>query len=499
MRNLSKSKIIAFRQCPKRLWLEIHKPELRDDSASEAAFAIGNEVGEIARQVFDPKGSGDFIDINDLGHSEAIARSAMLLERGDGPIFEAGISASGALAYADVMLPDRSDDGLRWRMIEVKSSTGVRDYQLDDIAVQSFIAKESGVPLASVSIAHINNSFIYPGGGDYAGLFETVDLTEETLCRHEEVRDWLSCAHEIASHAEEPPVETGGHCGSPFACPYSGYCNRDKTFPDYPLGSLPRLHANRRSAIEAAGVEDLREAPDELLNAIQQRVKECSASGIPYFDAEGAASELADYGYPAYFLDFETISFAVPRWEGTRPYQQLPFQFSLHVVQADGSMEHAGFLDLTGNDPSQPCAAELIRLSGGNGPVFAYNAGFEAGVIRRLAERFPEHAAGFLAITDRIVDLLPIARRHYYHPSQHGSWSLKAVLPAAVPDLSYSDLDGVQDGMMAQQAYMEALTANPERKEQLRQQLHEYCKLDTMAMVRLWQVFRSSDRRPAQK
>ncbi len=198
MRNLSKSKIIAFRQCPKRLWSEIHKPELRDDSASQAAFAIGNGVGEVARQVFDPQDTGDFIDIGALGHSEAIARSATLLEQGNGPIFEAGISAAGALAYADVMLPDRSDDGLRWRMIEVKSSTGVRDCQLDDIAVQSFIAKESGVPLASVSIAHINNSFIYPGGGDYGGLFETVDLTEETICRHEEVRDWLSSAHALS-------------------------------------------------------------------------------------------------------------------------------------------------------------------------------------------------------------------------------------------------------------------------------------------------------------
>ncbi len=354
MRNLSKSKIIAFRQCPKRLWLEIHKPELRDDAASQAAFAIGNEVGEIARQVFDPQGSGDFID----------------------------------------------------------------------------------------------NSFIYPGGGEYEGLFEVVDLTEETICRHEEVREWVSSAHDVISQAEEPWVETGGHCGSPFVCPYSSHCNRDKTLPVYPLGSLPRLHPNRRAAIEAAGTEDLREAPDELLSFIQQRVKECSATGVPYLDAEGAASELAGYGFPAYFLD------------------------------------------LTGNDPSQPCAVELIRLCGGNGPVFAYNAGFESGVIRRLAERFPEHAAGLLAITDRIVDLLPIARRHYYHPSQHGSWSLKAVLPAAVPDLSYSDLEGVQDGMMAQQAYMEALTANPERKEQLRQQLHEYCKLDTLAMVRLWEVFR---------
>jgi hypothetical protein len=214
---------------------------------------------------------------------------------------------------------------------------------------------------------------------------------------------------------------------------------------------------------------------------------------MPYFNAEGAAAELAAYGFPACFLDFETIAFAVPRWEGTRPYQQLPFQFSLHIIHDDGRMEHHGFLDLSGTDPSQACAADLIRLCGKKGPVFAYNAGFESSVIRQLAERFPEYAGQLSAIVPRIVDLLPIARRHYYHPDQHGSWSIKAVLPALRPELSYDQLDGVQNGGMAQAAYLEAVASETtgERKVRLYQQLHEYCKLDTLAMVRIWQVFRN--------
>jgi hypothetical protein len=494
MRNLSKSKILAYRQCPKRLWLEIHKPELRDDSASEVVFAIGNQVGEVARQVFDPHGNGAFIDINVLGHAEAISQSTALLAEGSGPLFEAGLTASGALAYADIMLPDRSDGTLRWRMIEVKSSASVKDYHRDDVAVQSFIAAEAGVPLASISVAHINNAFTYYGGGRYEGLFEVVDLTEETVDRHEEVRQWLTLAHEIANQPEEPAIETGDHCHKPFTCGFCDYCNRDKVWPDFPLGSLPRLHPNRRAAIQEVGVDDLREAPDDLLNDIQQRVKECSVTGVPYFNAAGAAAELAAYGDPGYFLDFETILFAVPRWEGTRPYQQLPFQFSLHIVHDDGSMEHQGFLDLSGADPSQACAVELIRLCGNKGPVFAYNAGFESRVIRELAVRFPELASRLSAIAARLVDLWPIARRHYYHPSQHGSWSIKAVLPALCPDLSYDDLDGVQDGNMAQTAYQEAiaLETTSERKEQIHQQLHEYCKLDTLAMVRIWQAFKGT-------
>jgi hypothetical protein len=301
-------------------------------------------------------------------------------------------------------------------------------------------------------------------------------------------------AHEIADQPKEPEIETGDQCHKPYACGFCDYCNRDKTWPEYPLNSLPRLHASKRAAIEETGVDDLREAPDELLSAIQQRVKECSVTGEPYFNAEGAAAELAAYGDPAYFLDFETISFVVPRWEGTRPYQKLPFQFSLHIVHGDGSMQHHGFLDLSGADPSQACALELIRLCGDKGPVFAYNAGFESSVIRELAERFPELATRLCAITARLVDLWPIARRHYYHPSQHGSWSIKAVLPALCPDLSYDALDGVQDGNMAQTAYQEAISSDStaESKERIQQQLHEYCKLDTLAMVRIWQAFKGA-------
>lgn len=494
MPNLSKSKILAYRQCPKRLWLEVNKPELRDDSASEVVFAIGNRVGEVARQVFDPRGNGHTIDIGELGHAEAIARSASLLAEGTGPVFEAGITAAGALAYADVMLPERSGGTLRWRMIEVKSSTGVKDYHRDDIAVQSFIAAEAGVPLASMAVAHINREFTYFGGDRYDGLFEVVDLSGETADRHDEVRQWLTAAHEIASQPEEPAIETGDHCHKPFTCGFCDYCNRGKTFPEFPLGSLPRLHPNRRAAIEGKGIEDLREAPDELLNAIQQRVKECSVTGLPYFDAEGAAAALGIYGSPAYFLDFETIAFAVPCWEGTRPYQQIPFQFSLHTVQSHGNTEHVGFLDLSGCDPSRDCAVDLIRLCGIQGPVFAYSATFETRVIRDLAERFPDLAPHLHAIAARIVDLLPIARNHYYHPSQQGSWSIKAVLPALCPELSYDTLDGVQNGHMAQQAYQEAIApeTSAERKARLRQQLHEYCKLDTLAMVRIWQVLRGA-------
>lgn len=467
MRTLSKSRIIAFRQCPKRLWLELHKPELRDDSASEVVFRIGYQVGEIARTIYDPEGTGVTIDIDALGHGEAIARSARLLTQGNSPVFEAGLKIDGALAYADVMLPDWSDGTLRWRMIEVKSSTSVAPYHLDDIAVQSHIAVSSGVRLSSVSLAHIDNAFVYHGDGDYRGLLHQVDLTEETLFRGDEVKQWIADAHEVAALLSEPEIATGAHCEKPFTCGFSDYCNRNKALPDYPLRSLPSLNCRKRERIEAEGYEDIRDVPDELLNAIQTRVKQCAMSGTPFFDAAGAAADLAPYGFPAYFFDFETVSLPVPIWKGTRPYQQIPFQFSVHRMDDRHTLAHAAFLDLSGTDPSGSFARSLIEHCGDHGPAFVYNAAFESSRIRELAGRFPDHAPALLAIIDRIVDLLPIARNRYYHPSQHGSWSIKALLPALCPDLSYGKLAGVQDGGMAVEAFKEAInpTTTSERRK----------------------------------
>lgn len=491
MRSLSKSKIIAYRQCPKRLWLEIHRPELRDDSASEMVFRIGNQVGDVARSIYDPEGRGVFLDIQVIGHEQAFARSAVLLESGEVPVFEAGMVAGGALAYADVMLPDPLDGAVAWKMIEVKSSTGVKDYHRDDIAVQAHVASAAGVRLSSVSLAHIDSSFVYAGDGNYRGLLKENDLTEDALSRTTEVAEWIAGAQSVAALPTEPEISTGPHCDDPFTCGFRDYCNRDKVLPEYPLSALPRFSGSKQALMEELGIEDLRDVPDEHLSGLQVLVKKHTAAGTVYFDAEGAATDLSPYGFPAYFLDFETAMFAVPIWTGTRPYQQLPFQFSLHVLDEAGSLRHHGFLDLSGDDPSRACAQSLVELCGEQGPVFAYNAAFECRVMRELAGRFPEFAPVLEGIIGRMVDLLPVARNRYYHPSQHGSWSIKAVLPAAVPELSYDQLEGVQDGNMAVSAYMEAIASAtaPERKREIEEQLFSYCRLDTFAMVRLWQFF----------
>lgn len=490
MRNFSKSKLLALRQCPKRLWLEVHRPDLRADSdATQASFQIGHQVGNMAQRIYDPDSLGALIDVETEGFAGALERTTQLLATQQ-PIFEAGFSAAGALAFADVMLPQRVGDQQVWRMVEVKSSTGVKDYYRDDVAVQAFVARSAGVALQSIALAHIDNTWVYPGNGDYQGLLREVDLTEEAFSRTEEVKAWIEKAQLTLSSVAEPDIETGSHCNAPYACGFYDHCNGDDLKAQYPVHWLPYFGA-RAQELSTQGVIELADVPDQLLSPKQLRVKTHTLSNTVYFDAVGAAADLAAFGLPAYFLDFESIQLAVPIWKGMRPYQQNTFQFSLHTLSATGQLDHTEFLDLSGDDPSEPFAQALIAVCGESGPVYVYNATFETSRMSELATRYPYLSAALLAINERVVDLLPIARERYYHPSQQGSWSIKKVLPAVVPELRYGDLEGVQDGGMAMEAFIEAIHPDTptERKYLIEQQLQAYCRLDTYAMVRLWQVF----------
>ncbi|MBI5768312.1 MAG: DUF2779 domain-containing protein [Verrucomicrobia bacterium] len=492
MRLLSKSRLIAFRQCPKRLWLEVHRPDLREDSiATLASFHVGHQVGDIARRIYDPKGKGTVIDVKAEGYDGAIARTEKLLAHSRQPIFEAGFRAAGGLAFADVMLPEDDAGGRAWRMVEVKSSTSVKDYHRDDVAVQAFIARAAGVKLKSVAVACIDSSWVYPGGEDYRGLLKETELSEETFARNDEVKDWMAGAQNVVSQPTEPAIGVGPHCHIPFDCGFCVHCNRATPPTEHPIDWLPHLSTTQRRRLAELGVNDLRAVPDELLNGKQRLVKKHTLNKTVFFDAAGAAADLVVHDFPAYFLDFETIQFAVPIWKGTRPYQQIPFQFSLHALSKSGQLSESAFLDLSGHDPSESLARTLIAACGVSGPIFVYNAGFETARIDELANRYPDLARPLLALNARVVDLLPIVRRRYYHPIQRGSWSIKAVLPAAVPELTYDVLAGVKDGEAAMAAFCEAIQPGTaeERKSEIERQLLAYCRLDTFALVRLWQFF----------
>ncbi|WP_292931393.1 DUF2779 domain-containing protein [Noviherbaspirillum sp.] len=429
------------------------------------------------------------IDAQRLGFAGALSRSAELLESG-APIFEAAFATENALCYADILLP--VSGRAAWRMVEVKSSASVKDYYKDDAAIQASVALGAGVPLEQVCIAHIDTSWTYPGNGDYRGLLVEADVTGDAHALAADVEQWIAGATATVLLTSEPDRAVGPHCSDPFECPFQTHCTEGVEPATYPVSWLPNVRKKAlKSLIEEGGVADLRDVPDELLNDQQLRVKTHTLAGTAYFDAAGAAADLAAHPLPAYFLDFETINLAIPIWPGTRPYQQITFQYSLHRLAENGQLDHRSFLDLSGADPSRPFAERLIIDCGRQGPIFVYNASFERTRLKELADRYGDMADALQAIVDRIVDLLPVATSRYYHPSQQGSWSIKAVLPAIAPDLRYDALDGVQNGGMAMDAFAEAIQpeTTAERKREIERQLLSYCGLDTYAMVRLWHEF----------
>jgi hypothetical protein len=467
-----------------------------DGAASTTCFAhnitpigVKKRIKDIIEGMYDPEGKGALLDAQREGFDTVFKRSAELLSSSQ-PIFEAGFTAMGALALADVMLPEEQGGKRAWRMVEVKSSTGVKAYHRDDVAIQSYIARNAGVPLVSIAVAHIDSDWIYPGEGDYHGLLNECDLTSEAFGRDEEMIKWIADAQQTAALKAEPDIRTGEQCSSPFACGFHNFCRSQEPHAEYPAYWLPGIRTKALKEIIAKNPAlELRDTPDDLLNELQRRVKTHTLSGEVYFDEAGAAAALKKHPLPAYFLDFETIQFAVPIWKGTRPYQNIPFQFSLDTLDESGKMESKAFLDLSGNDPSRAFAESLIAAFENTGPIFVYNAGFEGARIKDLADRFTELAPALLAIKDRLVDLHPITKENFYHPCQHGSWSIKHVLPAIAPDLGYEALEGVKDGFMAMNSYLEAIRPDTtsERKAVIEKQLLAYCGLDTVAMVRLWQ------------
>ena len=491
MRLLSKSKLLSFRQCPRKLWLQCHHPELEKNSdTSEAGFAAGNAVGAVARRLFDPHGRGELVEVGRIGYEAAFQRTRELLDTAQ-PIFEGGFATDGAMAFADVMLPIEKNGSLAWRMVEVKSATSLKDYYREDAAIQAFVTRSIGVPLENILIAYVDNEWEYAGDGNYRGLFHEQDVTQETLELTAAVEQWIADAREIVAHGSEPLRTTGDHCEDPFPCGFFTYCRSREPPVEHPVAWLPNIRTKALKAyIAEQGFADLRDVPDQLLNSTQQRVKAATLSGRPFFDAPAAAAMLAQHFLPAFFLDFETIGFAVPIWKGTKPYQAHTFQFSVHKLGADGELEHRDFLDLSGNDPREALAQALIGACETCGPIFVYS-GFEAARIRELAVHFPQLDSSLNALLPRLVDLRPIAERCYYHPSQQGSWSIKALLPA-LTGRSYAELGGVSDGTKAMEAYLEAIDPGTpaERKAEIDNELRAYCALDTEAMLEIWRVFR---------
>ncbi len=488
--RLSKSKVIAGRQCPKRLWLQIHRKEVATDTGNEVALAVGHEVGAAAQYLYP---GGRLLGSHDDLPASLDNTRAWLDTRGPAVAFEATFEADSVLVMADIVERRRN----RLHLVEVKASTSVKDYHRDDAAVQAHVLTRAGHEPASVSVRVIDNQFIYRGDGDYNGLFRDEDLTREAKARGNEAAGWIAMQQGVLAGAE-PQVAMGAQCNTPYACEFQDYCLAQcgVARAEFPVEILPRA-GKLANELKAQGYTDLRDVPAKLLggNTVFLRMREASKTGKAFLDP-AAAAELANAGWPRYYLDFEGVNPAVPRWAGTRPYQALPFQWSLHIQRADGSLEHRAYLHTAPDAPMRPAMEHLLAAIGKRGTVFVYNRAYEGSVLRGMAAMFPDLAERLVAIEKRFVDLLDITRRHYYHPDMKGSWSIKAVLPTIAPELDYANLGEVQEGGAAQQAFLEIIAPGTpaERRAQLAADLERYCAQDTLAMVKLAEVFAGGKR-----
>lgn len=486
MAGLSKSRLLDHLQCPRRLWLQKKRPELAIvDAAQQTRLHIGNVVGDLARGLHP---GGILIDGSDL--SQAVVATTALLAQGERwPLFETTFAADGVLVRNDLLLPKRGG----YHLAEVKSATGVKDYYLPDVAIQAYVTEAAGIPLKRISVVHIDNRFVYPGHEDYRGLFTTADVTAEARALQAQVPDWIRAARETLA-GPEPEVAPGSQCTDPFACPFTGHCHPAADPDAYPVEELPRA-GQLADALRGEGFDDIRAVPrGRLRNAGHLLIWEALQAGHAIL-RPGAAAALAALPWPRYYLDFETLSPAVPMWAGTRPYQQVPFQWSCHAETLHHAVTQSGWLAEGSGDPRRGFVESLLEAIGPSGPVLVYNAGFERSRLVELAETFPEHAAALGSIIQRLVDLLPIARANYYHPDMRGSWSIKYVLPTIAPELDYSELE-VAHGGMAQEAFGRLLDPGLDaaERQRLRNALLEYCGRDTLAMVELAHFFEG--RRP---
>ena len=478
MASLSKSKIIAHRQCPKRLWLQINRPELiQISAATQVRFDEGNKVGDIARQNHQ---GGVFIETLDRIEAIALTKEATAKHE---TIFEGAFFEEDVMIRADLLFPEKEG----YRLVEVKSSTGVKSYHVDDVTVQSWVMEKAGCTPMSMALAYINNQFVYQGDGNYEGLFAEADLSSQVKPNMPQVQSWVDAAKKTLASPVEPAIAPGEQCTNPFTCDFVNHCSPPEEGVEYPVEILPYGKAIA-AELRSDGYKDLRDVPAERLsNPKHLKVHAVTLSGQAILEIE-AINQIQALPYPRYYLDFETIGFAVPIWAGTRPYMQLPFQWSCHIDKSDGSITHQEFLDLSGNDPREMFAKTLIEAVSTHGPVIVYNAGFEGARIKELAAAFPHLSSELLTIPERFFDLLPLARNHYYHPDMKGSWSIKEVLPTIAPELDYANLE-VSDGAMAQEAYKEAIhgQTTPERKEEVRNAMLKYCQQDTIAMLKIVQ------------
>lgn len=483
--SISKSKYIAGLQCPKLLWAHYNAKDWLPpvDAATQAIFDQGHKVGDLAKRRFP---SGVEVEWTD-NIAETVRKSQALIKQGK-PLFEASFMAGGVYARADILEPVGRG---RWDLIEVKSTGKVKDVHVPDLAVQRYCYETAGVPIRRCHLMHIDTDYVLKGEVDPKRLFACEDVTDKVAETLPEVAGRIRDMQKVIGKKTCPDVEIGPHCSDPYPCPLAGRCWAKVNARPCNVFSLYNLRGEKKWALYGQGVVDNAKIGDAIPLSDAQHIQiTAERTGRMHVDTAAIREFLAKLRHPVHYLDFESFSTAIPLVQGTSPYQQVPFQFSLHTVAKLGTKpRHAGWIWDGQASPFAAMAGELRQHISDKGTIVAYNANFEKACLQDAAKAYPAHRAWVSSVIERMVDLLsPFRSFSVYHPAQHGSASIKSVLPALVGK-DYSNLT-ISDGGMASQAYLTAMYAGvpDEQKRQIFKDLETYCGQDTLGM---WDIVRA--------
>lgn len=464
-----------------RLWYQCYNPELAQEASpsQQAIFDMGHEVGRLATQLYP---GGILIEEDPLHHHEAVQSTRAVLSNLKVPaIYEAAFVHDGVRVRVDIL--ERGNGG-RWNLIEVKSSTTVKEAHWPDVAVQYYTLRGQGLDVDRAGILHLNNQYVYDGHHlELEKLFIFSDLTEAAIALQQEIPSRLNELKKILAQANPPEINPSRHCTSPYDCEFREHCTAP--MPEFWVMDLRGITQRRLDELVALGVDDIRDIPDGFpLSALQARIRRCLINREEFIAPE-LENELRDVEYPIHFLDFETVGAAIPRYAFTSPYQTIPFQWSDHLLCADGTLKHYEYLCYEDKDPREEFATTLLQALGKKGTIFIYTP-YEKDAITRLAEELPHYQERLLALLGRVKDLNVAIKKHFYHPEFHCSFSLKSVLPALVPSMKYESL-AIQEGSMASLEYLRMLhpSTPPEEKERIKNDLLTYCGHDTLGMVKI--------------
>ena len=482
---ISKSGYCSAVQCPKMFWMKKraeYKDKFDDSVMNEAVLQIGNEVGDLAIGLF-----GDYVEIPFGDLTEMIEKTAEEIDKGTPVIAEASFSYDGMFCSVDIL--KKTGNG-GYEIYEVKSSTGIKPVFYDDAAYQYYVLTKLGYEVTKVSIVHINNHYVRYGKLDLQQLFTIEDVTELVQEKFPEVDYNVTVLADYMEAEEEPQQEIGPYCFSPYKCGFFKYCSQGLPVPN--IFDVVDMQLRTKFKYFDNGIVSF----EDLYRSGRLSGKHLLQIEHELYDMDDKIDKdlIRDFvnglKYPLYFIDFETSQEAVPEYDGCKPYEQIPFQYSLHILHEDGELEHKEFLAEAGSDTRRIFAERLCEDIPNGVCSVSYNMEFEKGRIRKLRELYPDLSDDLTDICDNMYDLMPVFRKNaYYKKEMEGSYSIKKVLPALFPDdpeLDYNNLPGINKGDQAANAFREMKNASPEEVARIRAELLAYCRLDTLAMVKIW-------------